>query len=268
MANDLPDILSAAKVAESSALKELLGPAARIFGRYLEERADEIVEEWRRRRAKNVEAHRIKVKQIIGDAVERKPSEKQVHLAIEWTEGAQQFSPEEDVEISAIWESLLAAIYKNEDYSNELLRIVKQLDPSDAKIILEAEGVVAPKSNAVHRFKRLSDFGIFERRSALRRVYGNFGVGGMILMCMFGAAFVFAFTFTPSDLVTSLHLESIVSNEKITSWIRFLSIGLFLVMSLLLTSSVLPGPAEYELTEFGYMIKKSADRFIYKEQAI
>jgi hypothetical protein len=45
MADNLPDILSAATAAERSTLKELLGPAARIFGRYFEERADAIVEE-------------------------------------------------------------------------------------------------------------------------------------------------------------------------------------------------------------------------------
>lgn len=143
---DLPTVGNAiAKVANSGPGKALLTPAATAFGKYLGWRTEEMTEQWKKQRETNVENHAEKVKKREGEPIVRQPSEKQIDLVNEWADRAQEVDPQ-DQEIAALWQSLLAAIYRKEIAAAEWLAVIRQLDERDAMFLIRVPRRFVPRT--------------------------------------------------------------------------------------------------------------------------
>jgi hypothetical protein len=158
----LPGLVGAASsLAKSGPVRDLLGPAAKVFGKYLGDRAEEAAARWRKQREENLEAHKSRVEEVVGPPKERPPSPRQVDLLNAWIEGAEDIN-EENEEIASVWQSILAEIYKNEDEVGVRMEVIKKLTPADARILLRlpAEGWVSKRDFDEARLKHLDELGI------------------------------------------------------------------------------------------------------------
>jgi hypothetical protein len=143
----LPTISGLTKeVTNSAPFKALLHPAMKVFGTYLGERAAEVVAGWQKKRESNVRHHAEIVNETEQVKAPRELTEKEALRFWEWVEGAEQVDPE-DAELSAVWQSLLGAIYRKEDYARDYLQIAKQLDERDARLLLNLSGTFSPDSS-------------------------------------------------------------------------------------------------------------------------
>lgn len=177
----LPGLAGAAKaVIDSKPVGALLNPAAKIFGEYLGERANELTEKWRSKRRTNLAKQIDLADQIDGPAgKEESPSEEQAEFAFDWAESAQRVNFVDDPDLAALWASLLTGIRNNDRNTKQALAALKLLNPEDAEVLLNCglqfRGVRYPQPT----LNRLVSAGVIEKKDWRRVV--------LILLTVFSA---------------------------------------------------------------------------------
>jgi hypothetical protein len=154
----LPIAGAAANAAQKAGLiKDLFSPTAKVLGAHWGKRTQEWLNGEPDRHAKNVSGHIDKVRAIENiEPSKNDPTERQFVALAQWTEKAQTVDPELEPELAALWQSLLADIFKNDPEADELQNILKEMNRADAReFLLMAEtsgrGVRPPY---LERFKR------------------------------------------------------------------------------------------------------------------
>lgn len=102
-------IAEGTKVVETSVMKDLLGPSAKILGEYLGEHTWEFVDKWREQRRKNLSDHEHNVANVTGEPVDIFGKPESGRAIERWLTVAIDV-PIEDAERSAVYEAVLAEI--------------------------------------------------------------------------------------------------------------------------------------------------------------
>jgi hypothetical protein len=146
------------------------------------------------RRAKNVRDHieRVKGTEKIPEE-ERDRSEHEMLLLLQWVDEAQKVNPEAEADLAALWQGILADIYRNEGDSDELMAALKLMKRSDALALLQMprrrwiEQDVIGRSRATH-FQTLGLMEPFGWRDARQREFMNYPMlAFMAVICAFSA---------------------------------------------------------------------------------
>ena len=93
--------------------------------------------------------------------IPREPTEKQFILVSEWIERAQEVDPD-NPEISALWQSLLGAIYRKGTDAKEWLEVIKQLNESEARLLLRIPENFVVNSREQTQATKLASLGLLE----------------------------------------------------------------------------------------------------------
>lgn len=159
----LPTVAGAIKTTlDSKLLVTLLKPSAEVFAAHFASRSKEIVDSWAKKRRSNLE-HHVRTVEQEGVIFPELPSEVQAILTNQWAEEAQQVDPEEDPELAALWEAILSQIAAAPSKARQLIRIVKQLDPDDASLLLSLPKSFVDEVAMEPRFARLISLGLVEK---------------------------------------------------------------------------------------------------------
>jgi hypothetical protein len=248
------------KAAHSGPGKALLTPAAKVFGEYFGWRAKEITDGWKRQREKNLETHAGKVLEKEGTPIPREPTEKQVILVSEWIERAQEVDPD-DPEISALWQSLLGAIYRKETDAKEWLEVIKQLNESEARLLLRIPGVFQPVNSREHtQATKLASLGLLESFHWSR--FANWRKPE-ILLALIGLVVAAVFSSVP---------EAVLFQVVAGVFAKPIAIGiatLFTAIAVIrLVGTYLREINEYRITDLGRDLRRSAWRYLGKQPGV
>jgi hypothetical protein len=250
----LPTITgAAAAVAKSGPVRDLFSPAAKVFGKYWGHRASEITARWHQQQEENLRDHQRRVEEVIGPPKQRPVSKKQIDEINEWTERAEDV-PLDDKESAALWQSLLAEIYSKSQDVQERLTMIKQLTPSDAKLLLNAEfRDIFQSAENRQQLDHLVQLGILSKNSILD--INRRRVGSTTVLVLYLTIFV-AVAFVANDLG-----EVFALRPSMTSLIKasaIVCVSFLLAFSL---SVILRDIGRYTFTTIGHSIRDSALRF-------
>jgi hypothetical protein len=259
----LPTVGNAiAKAVNSGPGKTLLTPAAKAFGDYLGWRAKEITDRWKKQREKNLETHADKVREREGTPVLREPTEKQVILVSEWIERAQEVDPD-DPEIAALWQSLLGAIYRKETNAKEWLEVIKQLNESDARLLLCIPQDFEPRNSREHgQATKLESLGLlegFHLSRVVRWVIPN------LLVLVIAIVVIVVFSSMPEQLVERYFGGTWLLAKPIVIGITILFSALNVIG---LARNYLRHINQYSITDLGRDIRRSARRYLEKKPRV
>lgn len=252
----LPGLGRAAKeIAKSGVFNDLFGPAAKVYGTYLQERAIEQVEGWKK---KNIENHKQQVEDIVGPPKKRPPSERQFLLVMDWIEGAEDVSAEEP-EIAALWQSLLADIYSNDFEAKEKIAAIKGLDGKDAKFILTVSLDEISSDDGSANLDKLVALGILAKYSPLsgrNRSRIIFLATTTVLAILMSFAFPSLVGFVLRDSRTTESMELVKA-----------LFPLFMLMCVFVVAMpYINRLGTYEFTKLGRSIRSSAVRFYNEDR--
>ncbi len=134
-------------------LDKLLEPTFELIGQELRDYLKEKIDDWKaRKRAKNLSEHLRKVKdEISSESHEGSNSDstvRQAELFEEWTEGAQEVSPDDKI-LAEIWQKLLLEIMRGKKIDKIVIEKLKSLSSFEAEILL--------KFKTRHYLKKVTD---------------------------------------------------------------------------------------------------------------
>jgi hypothetical protein len=239
----LPAIVgTAAKVAETSVMKDLFGRAFKAAGDYYGEKVEEFFQKRRENRLRNVRDHELRVAQVIGEPVNIL-SKPEYGRAIErWVDVAADV-PLEDAERAALFEAVLEQILSAHGTS-DFQDIAERLSSSGMRVLLNApsDHGIAPERRDRQIFERLRSLGLARSLDL-----------GQALVVIFAwllgtaAGFYILFGIIPRYLPRALAIEFIVEAVLISAVVLALGIALL--------------SAKYRLTELGRSLQQAALRF-------
>jgi hypothetical protein len=272
----LPPIGSAvAKVANSAPGKALLLPATKVWGEYFGWLSTEVTEGWKKQREERLKMHAEKVRKKEGIENPRDPTEKQVILVNEWIERAQEVDPN-DPEIAALWQSLLGAIYRKETTVKEQFEVIKQLNESDARLLLRMPEEFEPENSREQgqavKFESLGLLEGFHWTRALKRLLGDAPTKEASLVGAFYSAIrllsLLTFTFLVSAVfIVPDQVAKMLGSQW--SWLIRPTLGVALFMSAVsLGLFLLHWIGLYRITGLGRVIRNSALLYLEKRPGV
>lgn len=153
--------LAAKELKQAGVFKNLFGPPSKVIG---ENWAKNLESHYARKRETNTQQHYERVKQVakISPPVGG-PTERQAEAVLDWVEDAQKVDPENEPELAAFWQSLLADIYNNDPITDDIRPILKTMSRGDARVLLGLQ----PHSRQMHvespYLERFSGWGIISK---------------------------------------------------------------------------------------------------------
>jgi len=233
---------TAAKVADTSVMKDLFGRAFKAAGDYYGEQIEDFFSQRRARRLKNVRDHETQVAQVIGQPVNILGKPERAGAIERWAEIAADV-PLEDAERAALLEAVLAQILSTHGTS-DFQDVADRLSSSGMRVLLNAPSTngIAPEGDDRQSFERLRSLGL-ARTLDLRQALA------VILAWLLGtgAGLFILFLVIPRYLPRTLAIEFVVEAVLISSVVLALGIALL--------------STKYRLTEFGRSLQQSALRF-------
>jgi hypothetical protein len=235
-------IADATKVADTSVMKDLLGPSAKILGEYLGDHTRDWVSKLREQKRKNLGDHERKVVEITGEHVDifNKP---ETGPAIERWAAVAIDVPIEDPERAAIYEAILAEILSS-DRSSDFQDAADRMSTAGMRIFLNApsDRKILPGADDRGNFEKLRELGLARKldlaRFLLLMLAWSIGTGvGLYILTRI----------VPSFLPTTFSIGFILEGSVISGLVFAAA------MALLYT--------KYSLTEFGKKLQRSALRF-------
>jgi hypothetical protein len=235
-------VADATKIAETSVMKDLLGPSAKILGEYLGDHTRDWVAKLREQKRKNLSDHERKVVEITGEQVDifNKP---ETGPAIErWASVAIDI-PIEDTERAAVYEAVLAEILIS-NRSSDFQNAADRMSAAGMRILLNAPGdrKILPGAEDRENFEKLRELGLTRKIDLPRFLLlvvawcTGTGVGLYILTRV-----------VPSFLPTAVSIGFILEGSILSGLVFAVA------MAFLYTN--------YSLTELGKKLQASALRF-------
>jgi len=226
-------------VVETTPMKALLTPAFTHLGAYMGECAGAWVDGLRARREKNLASHIDAVAKERPEFNPEKVTERQARLAIEWAKEAETIDPEAEKELAALWRGLLASINKNDDDAGEMLKILRELSPTQARFILSFKDGWQQYDRYDGRIDKMIQAGVFVRFKAWDFVFSRLDIPLLSWSVLFGF-----FGFMSADFLV-LYLSTLgyesrpnVINEKILTWLSQNLLIIVLFISTIIVSPI------------------------------
>ena len=190
-------IAEGTKVVETSVMKDLLGPSAKILGEYLGEHTREFVDKWREQRRKNLSDHERNVATVTGEQVDIFSKPESGHAIERWLTVAIDV-PIEDVERSAVYEAVLAEILSS-NRGSEFQDVADRLSASGMRLLLNApsERKILPGPDDRGDFEKLRELGLARKFDLPRFLLL------LLAWCIGTGAGLYAFTYVALFLPTT-----------------------------------------------------------------
>lgn len=122
-----------------SVMQSLLGPSADLLGCKFRAGLESLMDKSKdERREENLEIHINRIRKTKEESEHLDDSIEQLDIFDDWADHVQNVD-HDDKEVSAVWESALNLALRREPEASLMLRMIKQLEPVDIRILLNID---------------------------------------------------------------------------------------------------------------------------------